>query len=1043
MLERKPRMNAEELKLLDSFNSSAHDYDRCATVIDLFKKSAAAYPDHAAVISNETVCTYAMVDRLSSAIAGFISDMGLGRGDVVGLFVPRNEYIVIAALGALRSGCAYEPLDPSYPDARLSFMVRDAGAKLIIADDVFRDRLTGFEGVSCPILWLSHVPSLPLPEGCGDCSLPGRDDLLALMYTSGTTGMPKGVKLLHRNIAAFCAWFRRVIRPTADWKVACYNNFCYDGSLSDIYPALTVGATLVIIPEDIKRDLRAMASMFDRYGIVIADLPSQVLRLFASTMKCPSLKILRAGGEKLMPFKPVSPYLIVNEYGPTETTIAVTYYLTTGYEEEIPIGKPMDNTAIYVVNEEGQRVPIGEEGELWVAGEQVADGYWNRPLETVRAFVPNPFSDDPAYSTVYRTGDIVRYRRDGNIEFCGRRDGMVKIRGFRVELEEVKKAILDYPGVKSAAVVDLDHPAGGKYLAAYVVSDRVIDLKALEDFVGRDKPPYMVPAVITQIEEIPLSPSGKLNRSALPEPKPKNAARYTPPQGETETRLAKGFAAALELEQAGAELDFFDAGGDSLRVMRLILECEDLGLSLKLIYMGRTPRGIAALLGQRNTAAEKPVRETHFFGPLHETHYLWGNSAKEGYGLHCDSTIHLGEKTDPQRLADAVEAVLRAHPTVDARLTESNGILRWKQGDLKGVRPVVEQFTRAAYDAERKHLRQFINRPETRMFVTRIFEILEPDGSVSRDFYYDFLHPITDGYSLDLLLKEINLAYNGKTPEPEVYTVFDYYDSIEDRIRTEEYEAEREWNKSFVSTFTDKLSCLTGDLDCGESCQVSVLTVPLAVELTALDLYTSEKKVSIASLLAAAYGFMVGSCNGETAAVGISIYNARDDARYVRTFGALYRHYPLCVKWAEETSADDFVRRTQENIMLCRLHALYEADPVPVDAGFAYQGELADILEDFCGDDALYEENEDFEDEDSVGFEFYVYRDRHGLRAKLSYNSLRYSAGFVSDFLSDYAGVIRALMSGTAPSEIEIVTAKKHLPHGECSDQNSHLNFEI
>lgn len=1028
-------MKNKEFKILDSFNAAAHDYDRGATVIDLFRKSAAAYPDNAAVICGEKVFTYAQTDRLSSSIARFINSVGLGRGDVVGVFIPRNEYMVIASLGVLRSGCAYEPLDPGYPDARLSFMARDAGIRLIIADDGLRGRLSGFLGVSCPVLWLSRVPLLP--EGCEDSALPVPDDLFALMYTSGSAGIPKGVRLLHRNVAAYCAWYRRALRPTPDWRVTCYNSYGFDASLGDIYPALTAGAATVIIPEDGRLDLSALAALIDRWGIVLADLPSQVLRQFAMTMKCPSLKILVAGGEKLMPFKSASPYLVVNEYGPTETTVAVTSYRMTGEEGEIPIGKPMDNTALYVVNEAGERVGIGEAGELWVAGEQVSGGYLNRPEETARAFIPNPFSDDPAYATVYRTGDIVRYRRDGNIEFIGRRDGMVKIRGFRVELDEVKKAILEYPGVLNAAVADFDHPGGGKFLAAYVVSDSVIDTKALEAFIGRSRPAYMVPAVMMQIDAIPLNPNGKPDKAALPVPKLKTTAEYTAPVGETETKLTAGFAAALGLERAGAELDFFAAGGDSLRVMRLIQECRSLPLSFKMIYEGRTPRGIAALIGKRTAADERPVRETHFLGPLHETFYVWGNEAQEGYGLHCESFVHLGKNTDPTRLANAVEAALRAHPAADARLTEVNGTLRWRPGSMENLRPTTERITRASYDEQRKHLRRAMNKPETRMFTARIFEIIEPDSSISRDLYLDFLHQLTDGYSIDLLLEEINRAYSGEALEPEAYTVFDYYDEMEERIHTGEYEAEREWNRRFLSFFTDRLSILTGDLDCGECCRTRIVVLPLALDLEALDRYADEKNVSIASLLAAAYGFMAGSCNGETAAVGITIYNARDDTRYARTFGALYRHYPLCVKWTEDMSADDFVRNTQENIMLCRLHALYEADPVPVAAGFAYQGEDLDLLEAFCGDAARYEEVEDNADESEDGFELYVFRGRNGLRAKLSYNSLQYSDEFVSDFLSDYVGVVRAIVSGTAPSEIGIVTVKNHLLRGEQRGESS------
>lgn len=1012
-------MNTEELQKLDSFNETKHEYDRSSTVVDLFKKNAELHPDNVAVIYREKQYTYVETDKLSDAIAQYIGSLGLGSGDVVSVFIPRCEYMVIASLGVLKSGCAYEPLDPNYPDSRLSFMIKDAGAKLIIAADEFKDRLAGFE-LSCPVLFLSLIPSLPVPDSFSEVTYPKPDDLFTLIYTSGTTGLPKGVKVLHRNIAAYCAWYRRYFKPEQDWRVTCYNSYGFDGSLTDMYPALTVGAAAVIVPEKTKLDLHGLAALIDRHGIRLADLPCQVARQFAATMKCPSLKYIVAGGEKLLPFKTAMPYIIANQYGPTETTVAVTCYDTDGSEDEIPIGKPADNTAVYIVDKSGERVPFGEEGELWVAGEQVTGGYLNRPEETAKAFIPNPFSDDPAYGTVYKTGDIVRYRADGNIEYVGRRDGLVKIRGFRIELGEVEKAILEYPGIKRAAVADFDHPSGGKYIAAYVVSDSEIDIKALEDFIRSNKPSYMVPAVIKQIDDIPLNQNGKLDKKALPVPELNSTDEYTEPVGDTEIKIASGFAAVLGLERAGAELDFFAAGGDSLRVMQLIGECEGLDLSFRTIYEGKTPRGIAALVGQTPGNTEKSTRDTHFLGPLHETHYMWGNVIEDGYGLHCDATIHLGKETDPERLADAVETVLLAHQAVDARLTEINGELRWKSGDMKNVRPAVEKVSRSEYDEFRKTIRKPMNKPDTRMFNTRIFEITEPDGSISRDFYFDFLHPITDGSSIEIFLDEINRAYSGETIEPEPFSVFDYYDRIEDEIGTEKYEKEREWNRRFVSSFSDKLSQLTGDLDCGEDeNETKDILVPLHVDLAAVDRFTEETKISIASLLAAAYGFMVGNCNGEKAAVGLSIYSARDDARYARTFGAIYRHYPLCVKWTDDMSAVDFVRNTQENIMLARLHALYEADPVPIDAGFAYQGEDLDDLFDFCGGKALYEEIEDYEEE---GFDFFIHRRQDDLYCNLTYNSLRYSDKFVSDFLSDYTNVIHALAAGKAPSEISIVT---------------------
>ena len=1013
----------ETMELLDSFNRTERDYDRSATIIDIFRTRAAEMPDNVAVAYEERSYTYREVDDLSDRLAYWISRQGLGRGDTVSVFIPRSEYMVIASLGVLKAGCAYEPLDPNYPDERLAFMAKDAGVKLILVDDGLLPRLENFKEFSGGRLRISEIAALPRPDAAGlerlKEQVPLPEDLFTLIYTSGTTGVPKGVRLLHRNLMAYAAWYRRFFAPAAESRITCYNSYGFDGSLTDMYPALTVGAAVVVIPEEQKLDLPALADTIRRHGVSIADLPSQVGRQFALTMDCPSLKYIVGGGEKLVPFRPVHPYIFANEYGPTEATVAITCYNMTEYEADVPIGTPMDNTAIYIVDATGRRVPPGALGELWVAGEQVTGGYQNRPEKTKEVFVPNPFSQKPGYETAYRTGDIVRYRMDGNIEFVGRRDGLVKIRGFRVELAEVEGVICDFPKVANAAVVAWDNPAGGKFLAAYVVADEPIDKEELSLFIRERKPPYMVPAVILQMDAIPRNQNGKLNRKALPVPEIHvQHGEYVPPQNETETRLAQGFATALGLERVSREEDFFEAGGDSLSLVRLLSECRDLCLNFRLVYEGKTPAGIAKLLRGRSPgkAERDEKRQTHFFGPLQELHYQWGNELEEGYGVHCDVTIHLAPETDLERLADAVEAALHAHKAVDARLcaAEDNS-LRWHSGDRKEFKPKIICISREEYDALRPQLRKPMNRPETRMFSTGLFAVSEPDGSVSKEFYFDFLHPIIDGDSIEIFLTDIDAAYRGERVEPEEFSIFDYYDEIEACIKSDAYRKEQQWNREFVRSFTEHLCELPGDLDPKGENETKAIVLPVHADLAAVDRFTKEAGITDGTVCAAAFGLLQGHNNGENAGVILTIYNGRDDIRYERTMGAIYRHHPLCVRWRSETTAKEFVQETQANIMLCRRHALYEGDPVPLIASFAYQGEDWDDGFDFCGGRAVYDEVEDFEEEN---FNFYIHRKKNDFYAYLTYNTKEYSDAFVSRFMENYRKAINDLAKGKKPSEI-------------------------
>ena len=1013
----------ETLKRLDSFNATAQEYDRSATVVDQFRARAAEFSGNMAVVYEERAYTYAEVDAISDKIAFYLARQGLGRGHTVAVFIPRSEYMVIASLGVMKAGCAYEPLDPNYPDERLGFMVKDAGAKLIIVADELLPRLDHFAEFSGSILRLSDIAALPIPYKTEMEAIQAQqpEDLFMLIYTSGTTGVPKGVRLLQRNIMAYVAWYRRYFAPDAAARVTCYNSYGFDGSLADMYPALTVGAGIVVIPEEKKLDLPALADLIRRHHVVVADLPSQVGRQFALTMDCPELKYIVVGGETLVPFKPVYPYIVANEYGPTEATVSITCYKMTKYEPDIPIGTPMDNTAIYMVDAAGRRVPPGALAELWVAGEQVTGGYLNRPEKTAEAFVPNPFSQKLLYETAYRTGDIARYREDGNIEFVGRRDGLVKIRGFRVELAEVEGVVHDFPPVKNAVVTACDNPAGGKFIAAYVVADEPIDKAALAAFIWERKPPYMVPAAIVQIDAIPRNQNGKLNRKALPEPEIyASETPYVAPKNATEAELARGFGVALGMDRVSAEEDFFEAGGDSLSVVRLLSECRGLRLNFNIVYEGKTPAGIARILAARNEGTEKEAvkKNTHFFGPLQKLHYDWGNELEEGFGLHCDATVHLAPETDLERLADAVEKALRAHPAVDARLAAAaDGTLRWKDGDLQNLRPRVEEVTRAEYEALRGTLRQSMNRPETRMFTMRLFAITGPDGTRSKDFYFDFLHPIIDGDSIEIFLEDIDAAYRGEALTPEEYSILDYYDEIEETLNTEAYRKEQQWNRDFMQGFTEHPGELPGDLDAGEANKTVDVMLPLHIDLAKTDRFTKEQGITDSTLLAAAFGFLQGHCNGEQAGVVLTIYNGRDDIRYERTLGAIYRHYPLCVRWTGDMTAARFVKGTQDNILLCRRHALYEGDAVPLIAAFSYQGEDPDEGMEFCGGRARYEEIEDFEEEI---FEFFVHRRHDDFYVNLTYNTCAYSEAFISRFLENYAKTVHALADGVKPSAIEI-----------------------
>ena len=588
-------LDAEQTALLDSFNQTDVPYDDTQTIVSLFRRQAQLTPDNMAVVYHDNKYTYREVDDITERIASLIVSQGLGREDVVSILIPRCEWMPIAALGVLKAGCAYQPLDPSYPAERLNFMIQDAAAKMLIADESLRDIVNEYHG---EVLLTKDIFDLPKASQPVNVTV-NPADLFILLYTSGSTGTPKGCQLEHRNLVAFCHWYQRRFELKAEHHVSCYASYGFDCCMMDMYPALTCGACVYIIGDDIRLTLPEVNVYFDENHITHSFMTTQVAYQFATNMDNHSLLHLIAAGEKLASLVPPKNFKMHNGYGPTEGTILITEYEVDEELKDIPVGKPLDNSRLYVVDKQFNRLPQGALGELWISGAHVTRSYLNRPEKTAEVYIQNPFSDDPKFSRIYRTGDIVRYLPDGNIQFAGRKDGQVKIRGFRIELKEVEAVIRQFPGIKDVTVHAFEYENGGKYIAAYIVSDQQVDIKALNAFIGERKPPYMIPASTMQIDSIPLNQNQKVNRKALPTPVMQASDReYVAPANDTEAMFCRIFSEVLSMDKIGANDSFFDLGGTSLMVTRVIIEADKAGMHVAYgdVFANATPRKLAALV---------------------------------------------------------------------------------------------------------------------------------------------------------------------------------------------------------------------------------------------------------------------------------------------------------------------------------------------------------------------------------------------------------------------------------------------------------------
>ena len=886
-----PLATAAQVAMLDGFNQNDVAYDDTQTVVSLFRAQAQATPSAVAVVYNDASYTYAQVDDLSNRIAAALVARGLAAGDVVSVLIPRCEWMAIASLGVLKAGCAYQPLDPSYPPERLNFMMQDASARMLIADQSLRHLVDGYEG---EVLYTSELASLP-PSG-PVASAPKPDSLFILLYTSGSTGTPKGVQLLHSNIVAFCYWYQRYYTLQPQHRVAAYASYGFDACMMDLYPALTCGASVYIVPEELRLDLVALGDWFARHGITHSFMTTQVAYQFATGIECPSLLHLSSGGEKLASLTPPASYRFYNGYGPTECTIFTTTYLVDRKMKEIPIGKPLDNLRLYVVDPMGRRLPVGAAGELWVSGPQVGRGYLGRPDKTSEVFIPNPFASEAKYARAYRTGDIVRYLPSGDIQFVGRRDGQVKIRGFRIELKEVESIIREYPGIRDATVQAFDDDGGGKYIAAYIVADSPVNTQALNQFILQSKPPYMVPAVTMQIGAIPLNQNQKVNKRALPKPERKEPAGGEPthlPMNILEEELHSIVAAIVSGTDISVTTPLGYAGLTSISAIKLAVQVNKrFGLALD-------PRTLAAtatihsiendilkhlMQAPRTLPSPEGVsagREKHSSAPL--TYAQTGvyieslkNPTSTVYNIPYLLTFPPG--TDTARLAQAVKQAAESHPQLGVHITT--------QGDniVQTVDPAfaVQVGQTTLTDPQlQQYKRDFVRPFNLHKDTLCRFEVVSTPSAVH--LLMDIHHIVFDGASADLLIRQICTLLQGGTIESESYTYLDY---AHHQSEAEQTDAFRQAGQYFAS----KLQICEGASEIPSDLPATDATGHIGEAVCAIDIAQAEafcryQGITPAHLFLAATAYVVSRHTNNREVYLCTVSSGRSNLRIADTVG--------------------------------------------------------------------------------------------------------------------------------------------------------------
>ncbi|MEM9685288.1 MAG: amino acid adenylation domain-containing protein [Bacteroidota bacterium] len=551
---------AEQKQLLRDFNNTSVAYPEDKTITDLFEAQVAKTPDRTAVIFEETTLTYNTLNEESNRLAAYLREnYTIQPDDLIGIKLDRSSRVIITILGILKSGAAYVPIDINYPEDRIRYMEKDSNSKVVIDENIWEDFTSTRENYATTNSPKSNQSN----------------DLAYVIYTSGTTGNPKGVMVTHRNLVN--STLSRVNYYKIN-NILLISSYAFDSSVGVIWGGLISGGTLIIEHDFVLKDFKKITEKIIQKNVTdLLCVPSYYTHLLEALKEHKNeiaLKNVILAGEQFQPdlitlhHEYLSTVQLYNEYGPTEGTVWATVAKLRDNKSHIPIGKPISNTQIYIVDETMSLVPIGQTGKLYISGKGIARGYLNNPELTAEKFIPNPFVKG---SQMYATGDMARWLPDGNLEFMGRKDQQVKIRGYRIELGEIEQCILHYKSHIKQAVVIAGEVKKETVLMAYYVSPKALSKSELRNFLQEHLPDYMIPVYYIALDSMPLTPHGKIDRKALPPVKEEDLVRkeYIAPQNETEEKLTAIWQEVLNITQVGSTDNFFALGGNSLNLILL------------------------------------------------------------------------------------------------------------------------------------------------------------------------------------------------------------------------------------------------------------------------------------------------------------------------------------------------------------------------------------------------------------------------------------------------------------------------------------------
>ncbi len=796
----------DKQKILCDFNDTDVEYSRDKTIFQLFEDQVDKTPDKLAVVFENESFTYRELNEKSNQLARVLRDQGVKAGDVIGVMVERSLEMMIGFLGVLKAGGAYLPLDPDYPEERIKFMLKDSNTIILLTQSKQVNKIDFSNKVI-------HLDDKELYNGDKNNfeRINTPHDLAYIIYTSGSTGQPKGVMVEHKGIANLQKFFKSNIGVHEDDKVVQFASCVFDASVWEIYMALLSGATLYIPSKEIINDYTKFEAFLEENKITIATFPPICLNNLDPD-QIDSLRIVITAGSTtnfglIERWKDKVEY--INAYGPTETTICATSWKYVDEEKKtntVPIGKPLSNTKIYIVDKNDHPVPIGAVGELCVSGEGLARGYLNRDELTKEKFISNSFVSE---AKLYKTGDLARWLIDGNIEFLGRRDNQVKIRGFRIELSEIETKLLCHEAIKEAVVVDRTDKDGEKYLCGYIVNkDQKLEVELpiseIRVYLAKELPEYMIPSYFVILEQIPLTINGKLDKKALPDPSVSlsSGTEYIAPSTEVEEKLVHIWSDILGIEKIGVNDNFFILGGQSLKAMLLSSRIlKEFNVDIPVWQIFNLPT-IVKLADHIDNAEEtiyssiKPIetREMYSVSSAQKRQFVLNQLDPSTISYNMPFITIIVDELDYQRFEVVFKSLIKRHES----LRTSFRVI--KEEVVQQIQETVEfeiDYLEATAEELPEIVQNFMSPFDlSRAPLLRVGLVKFEDKHL---FMLDMHHIISDGVSMNILLNDFMRFYGGDSL-PELRIQYKDYAAWQNEfLNSDQFNSREEyWLKTFA-----------------------------------------------------------------------------------------------------------------------------------------------------------------------------------------------------------------------------------------------------